>query len=162
MPELKLLCGVCSADEALADALFSLAGDADDRVSYNALWIFTHFSAPAKQRLLPMRDALIDLLLEQSHIGKQRLILTLLESLPTSEEDVRADYLDFCISKINSAEAYAIRAFCLKQAFAQCRFHPDLLSELEAEMDRMDFEDLSPGLQSARRIVRRRIARLKR
>lgn len=162
MPELKLLCGACSGDTALTEALFALVADADDRVSYNALWIFTHFSAAARLWLLPKRDVLIDMLLSQTHVGKRRLILTLLEGMPTSGEDLRTDYLDFCLSKINSSDPYAIRAFCLKQAFAQCCLHPGLLAELEAEMAMMDCGELSPGLASARRIVRRRMARLKR
>ena len=137
--------------------MLELAADADDRVGYNALWILTHLPARERKWLEPHRDRLIDLLLADTHVGKQRLLLTLLEHQKVSREDIRTDYLDFCLAHINSAAPYALRAFCLKQAYAQCRHYPELLAELQEEMHLMDYSQLSPGLLSARRIVLRQL-----
>jgi len=90
-------------------------------------------------------------------VGKRRLILTLLEHLSIEKDDIRTDYLDYCLSKINSTEPYAIRALCLKQAYAMCRFYPELLAELKNEVELMQYGELSPGLLSVIRHMRKKI-----
>ncbi len=160
--DIRMICAVASgAANPLKDTLFNLIVEGDDRTAYNALWVFTHFQAADKAFLISKRDVLIDILLSTGHIGKKRLILTLIEGVKTRVEDVRMDYLDFCLSRINSSEPYGIRALCLKQAFEQCRFYPELMTELLAEMEQMEFGEFGPGLKSARRIVKRRIENLK-
>ena len=156
--DIRMVCAAAAGvSNPLKDAVFELVVEGDDRTSYNALWVFTHFTAADKGFLNSKRDVLIDILLTTGHVGKKRLILTLLEGLKTTGKDIRTDYLDFCLSRINSSEAYGIRSLCLKQAFVQCRFYPELMTELLAEMDMMEFGELGPGLRSARRIVKRRI-----
>ena len=158
--DIRAICALCACDEGRAtkEELFALAFDADDRTGYNALWVFTHFTGDEKKWLRHRRTELTDLLLATTHTGRKRLILTILEGMPTAPEDVRTDYLDYCLSRINSADTTAIRSLCLKQAFAQCRFHPELLDELKNEIDLMDSAPLSPGIKSARRNVLKKIA----
>lgn len=162
LPDIREICYACSGEggEEMKKELFSLINHPEERVGYNALWIFTHFSAPEMKWLMPRRNELIDALLQTDHVGKQRLLLTLLEHQKVTVNDLRTDYLDFCLARINSAEPYAIRAFCLKQAFALCRFYPELMAELENEIELMECGELSPGLLSARRNIRRKISRL--
>lgn len=161
--DIRLICRTCSGAEGspAKQELYALIHNADIRVSYNALWTFTHFSKSDIGWLRDKRDELIDLLLTDTHVGKRRLILILLERQSICADDLRTDYLDFCLSKINSTEPYAIRALCLKQAFAQCRFYPELLNELTSEIDLMGYSDMSPGLISARKNVLRQLYRLK-
>lgn len=144
------------------ELLFGLITDTDDRVAYNALWILTHFSDEDKCWMSFKRNDLIDILLNESHSGKKRLILSLLRYMPIKEEDLRSDYLDFCLSKINSTEPYAIRAWVLKQAFEMCRYFTELIDELKCEMEMMEHVELSPGLLSAKKQVEKKIRRLKR
>lgn len=159
--DIREVCLECcgSGNEDSKEELFSLACNEDDRISYNALWVFTHFPAADMRWLSSKRDVLINLLLHTDHVGKQRLILTLLEHQSIPVEKIRTDYLDFCLSKINSAAPYAIRALGLKQAYRMCRHYPDLLTELRLEMDMMTRGPLSPGLRSAIRSVRRQLAK---
>lgn len=159
--DIKALCRVYSCDDRLKEELFPLIFDPDERVGYNALWVLTHLPANERKFLISERDRLIDLLLAESHIGKKRLILTLLEMMPTTPEDFRTDYFDFCLSKINSAEPYAIRALCMKQAFAQCQLYPDLLREFENELELLEYGPLSPGLKSAKKNILKKIGRMK-
>lgn len=161
--DIQMLCGLTSgvANNHLKEILYSAITDEDDRISYNALWAFTHFSKTDREWLYAKRDELIDILLRTNHIGKKRLILTILEQQPVTPDDVRTDYLDYCLSKINSTEPHSIRAFCLKQAFAQCRFYPELMNELTAEMEIMEYSNPSPGLRSAERIIKKKIIRLR-
>lgn len=153
------LCADCSgADNDVVKAqLFALINHDDDRVGYNALWVFTHLTADDMKWLQSRRDILIETLLTTSHTGKRRLLLNLLEQQTITEADIRTDYLDFCLSRINSTETYGVRALCLKQAFAMCRFYPELLDELRNEIDLMQYGQLSPGLISARNAIIRRI-----
>lgn len=152
-------CSGASAEGARVE-LYALVTHADDRVGYNALWVFTHFSAEEIKWLEPKRNDLVDIALSTSHSGKRRLALNLLERLPISVNDLRGDYLDFCLSRINSTEPYGIRALCLRQAFAQCRFYPELMAELVAEIELMGYSPLSPGLAAARRSILKDIASL--
>lgn len=159
--DISRLCAECSQDPALTEALFALAGAPEDRIAYNALWTLTHFPPVEIKRHPEWRDRLIDMLLATRHIGRQRLLLTLLEKIPTLPEDTRTDYLDFCLAHINSTAPYAIRALSLKQAYAQCRPYPELLRELEAEIEMMDYGELSPGLLSARRQILKQLRTVK-
>ncbi len=144
---------------SLTYVFFWLVRHENDRVSYNALWVFTHFPGDSIKWLEPKHKELIDILLKEEHTGKRRLILTLLERQPVNIEEIRTDYLDFCLSKINSTEPYAIRALSLKQAYAMCRHYPELLEELRLEMDMMTRGELSPGLLSALRHIRRHLTK---
>lgn len=159
--DIRALCLECGGpgNDRVKEELFTLACNDDDRVAYNALWVFTHFPAEDINWIDTKRDKLIDMLLASAHVGKQRLILTLLEHLVIPKEEIRTDYLDFCLSKINSTDPYAIRALSLKQAFRMCRHYPELLEELRLEIDLMTRGPLSPGLLSALRTVRRHFAK---
>lgn len=156
---IRRICSMAS-DNDCRETLYALIFDADARVGYNALWVLTHFEAGDQQWLISRRNDLINHLLTADHIGKQRLILTLLEGMPTAKDDLRTDYLDYCLSRINSTLPYGIRALCLKQAFAQCRHYPELIQELRAEIELMGRNELSPGVASARSKVLRQIARI--
>lgn len=161
MPEIKRICDECrndSRDDTMKAGLFALIDSADDRVGFNALWVLTHFSVKESEWLQARRNQLIDMLLSMSHVGKRRLILTLLDRMPCGIDDIRTDYLDFCLRRINSAEPYGIRALCLRQAFAQCRYYPELMEELKIEIADMSRGELSPGLRITLRAVGRHMA----
>lgn len=160
--DIQAVCTHChgEAGNSHKAELYSFISHDNDKTAYNALWIFTHFTPDDKMWLYDKRDNLIDNLIRTKHIGRQRLLLTLLENRPITSEDVRTDYLDFCLEKINSNNPYAIRALCLKQAFAQCRFHPELMVELMAEIELMDYGEMSPGLKSARKNILKKISAL--
>ncbi|MDE7334902.1 MAG: hypothetical protein K2N10_01145 [Muribaculaceae bacterium] len=158
--DIRLLCSEAAARPDVAEQLYALTLDPDARVAYNALWVLTHLPAADCRALLhPRRDRLIDCALGETHVGKLRLLLTLLDKLPPERNELRGDYLDFCLERINSTEPYAIRAFCLKQAYAQCRHYPELLAELRVAIDLMERSELPPGLRCARRNLLRRLSR---
>ncbi len=163
MNDIHMICRACDVPGGgkVKTALYSLITDIDNRVGYNALWIMTHFSNEGIRWLIQQRDQLIDLLITTDHTGKRRLLLALLERMPTEKKNLRTDYLDFCLSRINSTEPYGIRALCMKQAFAQCRFYPELTGELIEQLEMLGYGELSPGLATARRNILRDISRLK-
>ncbi len=155
--EIQHIASLCS-DDARKEELFTLISDTDPRVTYNALWILTHLSAPDRKWLESKRDRLINLLLSTTASGPRRLLLTILEQMPAEAQIIRTDYLDWCLSKINSTEPYAIRALSLKQAYIQSRPYPEIMRELLLEIELMDTSGpLPPGLRSARRNILRKI-----
>ncbi len=158
--DIKFLCmEVCApGNEGLCAHLLELISAPNDRVAYNALWILTHFSAAHRVRLIPYRNRFIDILLATKHDGKRRLLLNLLEAMPCDIEDIRTDYLEFCMSNIISQAPYAVRAFCIKQAFAQCRHYPELIDELYDTLQLLRQSELSPGLKSVVKHTLKKIA----
>lgn len=159
--DIRALCDTAVRDSRgrVTDALYELAGDSDDRVGYNALWALCHMPVSERSKLESRRQGLIDLLLNSSHTGRRRLLLALLEKMrPAVPDDLRGDYMDYCLSHINSNEPYGVRALCIKQAFAQCRHFPELLGELSAELEMMGLDTMPPGLAAARRNILKRIA----
>lgn len=142
------------------ESLYQLIFDKDARVSYNALWVFTHFDQINNKWLYNKHDDLIDVVMEEVHEGKKRLMLTLLLRQPFDKDCIRTDFLDFCFNRIMSAsEAYAIRALCMKLAYKQCRYYPELLEELRICLDRIGEEPLSSGLKTARKNVMKAICK---
>lgn len=157
--DIRQICALCSgeANNRIKAELFSLINSPDDRTGYNALWTFTHFAPADIAWLQQKRDKLIDLVLTVEHEGKRRLLLTLLDQLTADKKGFRGDYLDFCLSRINSTEPCSIRTLCLKQAFAQCRFYPELIAELKNEIELMESGELTPGLRAAIKNIRKKI-----
>ena len=138
--------------------LYELTLDEDDRIAANALWTFTHFALAEGEWLFAKHDDLIDRALAEKNVTRLRLLLTLLLRQPFRKETLRTDFIDFCLSKITACSyPYAIRALCMKLAYEQMRFYPELLAELKATLDLLGKEALSPGLASARRQVMKRI-----
>lgn len=142
----------------LKEGLYQLTLDDDRRVAVNALWTFTHFTADDNVWLFAKHDQLIDRCLNEKDATKLRLILTLLLRQPFDEETIRTDFIDFCLARITDARApYAIRAQCIKLAYEQMRYWPELLDELLQTLNMISCEPLSPGLRSAWKQVMKKI-----
>lgn len=137
------------------DCVFNLVADDDERVGYNALWVLTHIHSAFMPAIASHRDFLINKLLRTDHTGQKRLILNLLERLPVNKQNLRTDFLDYCLSKINSGEPYAIRSLCIKLAFKQCRLYPELLAEFKQVIGMIDVANESPAINAVVRNVRK-------
>ena len=143
---------------SLKEQLYQLTLDDDRRVAVNALWTFTHFALADNVWLFAKHDQLIERAITEQDVTKLRLILTLLLRQPFDEEDIRTDFIDFCLARITDARApYAIRAQCIKLAYEQMRHWPELLNELRQTLDLISCEPLSSGLRSAWRHVMKKI-----
>lgn len=145
-------------NDSLKEELYTLISDEDVRVSYNALWVLTHFDLANNEWLYAKHDELIDKAIAEKHEGKRRLLLTLILRQPFDRDTLRTDFIDFCFDAIQSShESYANRALCMKLAYEQCRFFPELLSELSNCLEIISAESLSSGLKTARRNVMKKI-----
>lgn len=140
------------------EMLYELTFDEDERVAFNALHVFCQFTPADNEWLFDRHDELIDRVLEEKSVSKLRVMLSLLLRQPFGKDTLRTDFIDFCMSKITACSCpYAVRAYCMKLAYEQMKFFPELLSELETTLDMLEQEPLSPGLASARRQIMKRI-----
>ena len=154
--EIKQLCALThgARNNHLKEGLYQLTLDDDRRVAVNALWTFTHFAADDNVWLFAKHDQLIDRCLNEKDATKLRLMLNLLLSQPYTEEDIRTDFIDFCLTRLADTKSpYAVRAQCIKLAYVQMHYWPELLNELRQTLEMISCEPLSPGLSSAWRQV---------
>ena len=156
MDEINDICLLVQGEQnhSLKELLYQLTFDADRRVATNALWVFTHFSAVDNEWLYAKHDQLIDRCLKEQDAIKLRLMLNLLLRQPYAEEAIRTDFIDFCLMRLADPKSpYAVRTQCIKLAYEQMRFWPELLNELRQTLEMISCEPLSPGLRSAWRQV---------
>ena len=145
-------------NHSLKEQLYQLTLDNDRRVAVNALWVFTHFAVVDNEWLYAKHDQLIDRCLKEQDVTKLRLMLTLLLRQPYTEEDIRTDFIDFCLMRLTDPKSpYAVRALCIKLAYEQMRYWPELLNELRQTLELISCEPLSPGLRSAWRQVMKKL-----
>ncbi|WP_298521543.1 hypothetical protein [uncultured Prevotella sp.] len=154
------LCALTQGERnnSLKEQLYQLTLDSDRRVATNALWVFTHFAAVDMEWLYAKHDQLINRCLNEKDATKLRLMLNLLLRQPYTEEDIRTDFIDFCLTRLADTKSpYAVRAQCIKLAYEQMRHWPELLNELRQTLEMISCEPLSPGLRSAWRQVMKKL-----
>ena len=145
-------------NHSLKEQLYQLTLDNDRRVATNALWVFTHFAVVDNEWLYAKHDQLIDRCLKEQDATKLRLMLNLLLRQPYTEEDIRTDFIDFCLMRLTDPKSpYAVRAQCIKLAYEQMCYWPELLNELRQTLNMISCEPLSPGLRSAWRQVMKKL-----
>lgn len=154
------LCALTQGERnnSFKEQLYQLTLDSDRRVATNALWVFTHFAAVDMEWLYAKHDQLIDRCLNEKDATKLRLMLNLLLRQPYTEEDIRTDFIDFCLTRLADTKSpYAVRAQCIKLAYVQMHYWPELLNELRQTLEMISCEPLSPGLRSAWRQVMKKL-----
>lgn len=162
MPEIRNVVSWATGSRKKISSLWNLAQSEDRLISVNALWSMTHLPETDAGYIASLRNEMIDMLLVEADTSKKRMLLQLLRNQEYDVKDIRVDFLDFCLSKINSeCEPYAIRCFSIYTAFKMCRHFPELIAELEGHLDMMQYQMLSPGLKSALRQTKSKIAKLK-
>ena len=160
MDDIYEICILTHGNNRRKTELYQLTLDEDERISINALWVFTHFDLQNNEWLYAKHDDLIDRVLVEKSMTKLRLMLSLLIRQPFEEASLRSDFIDFCVGKITACSyPYAIRALCIKLAYEQMKYYPELLAELKAALDMLEQEPLSPGLASAKRQVMKKMQR---
>ena len=88
-------------DERLREEIYQLIFDEDAIVSYQALWVCTHFSKADVAWLSRKQEELIDAAMTCPHSGKRRMILNLICQQPAADPP-RVDFLDFCMERMIS------------------------------------------------------------
>lgn len=160
-PEIDIVVSWASQKPENREELFLLAFRDKSRTASNALWCVTHFDTSCSEWLQFKQDFLINELLKESNTSRKRMLLQLLREQEYPAEELRVDFLDYCLSKINAeSEAYAIRCFSLYLAYKMCRHFPELMSELKERLALLSRDPLSPGMKCAVRKVSDQIIRV--
>ena len=104
-------------DERLREEVYQLIFDEDHIVSYQALWVCTHFSKADVEWLSRKQEELIDAAMTCPHSGKRRMILNLICQQPAANPP-RVDFLDFCMERmISREEPPGVQSLCMKLAY---------------------------------------------
>ena len=125
--------------------------DEDALVTRNALWVLTKATTAEISQLQPMRDELIDVVLTTGNSSVRRLSLNIIERLKMTKEELRADFLDFCLERMTAVKEYpGIQSLCMKLAFRICKFYPELTDEFRRTLDAMETSYYKPAVRSVR------------
>ncbi len=125
--------------------------DADDHVARNALWCLTKANDAELAQLQPMLNELIDNAMSTPHSAVRRLTLNIIERLKMSEEELRTDFLDFCLDHMTCpTELPGIQSLCMKLAYRMCSFYPELMGEFMRTIEAMEMDFYKPAVKSIR------------
>ena len=123
----------------------------DYRVARSALWGLTKASDMELSELQLLMNELIDLAMKTENPSVRRLTLNVIERLKMKEEELRTDFLDFCLEHLLNVEEFpGIQSVCAKLAFRMCKFYPELMDELIRTLEGMEIEYYKPAVKSIR------------
>lgn len=128
--------------------------DEDKAVSRNAAWVMTQGEEQQIKWLEPLKQKLIEIVLRSG--GKEvdnpplcRLTMNLLERMDFTAEELRTDFLDFCLEQMQSlSNPPGIQSLCMKLAHKQCLLYPELHEELMRTLEAMDMDYYKPAVRS--------------
>lgn len=127
------------------------AFSSDYKIARNALWILTKATDDELSALQNMLTELINQALTTQNSAVCRLSLTIINRLTITKENLRTDFLDFCLQRMTSLTEYpGIQSVCMKLAFKMCSFYPELTDEFMRTISAMEFEYYTPAVKSVR------------
>jgi hypothetical protein len=127
------------------------AFDDDYRVARSALWGLTKARSEELSELQVILNELIDQAMQTKNSSVRRLTMNIIESLKMDEDDLRIEFLDFCLEHMVSMEEFpGIQTLCMKLAFRMCRFYPELTDELMRTLKEMETSYYSPAVRNVR------------
>lgn len=146
---------------SLREKLLHLAGDVNDRVRYNALWVLTHFPTAENEWLCRSQNMLVDMAMAEKHSGCLRLWLTVLNNQSFAADNCRTDFFDFCLNLVMDChQVVSVRSMAVKLAYKMGRCHPEMLAEIRLVVEEVRWGMTQPALKSAIRVGERAVADL--
>jgi len=125
--------------------------DNDAQVARNALWVLTKANDKELSALQSIRNELIDLAMTTEHSSVRRLSLNIIERLEMDKDDLRTEFLDFCLEHmLDIEELPGVQAICMKLAYRMSKFYPELMDELKRILQTMTVEYYKPAVKCAR------------
>jgi hypothetical protein len=123
----------------------------DYRVARSALWGLTKASNKELAQLQVLLNELIEQAMKSDNSSVRRLTLNIIERLDMQEDDLRTDFLDFCLERMMNVEEYSgIQTLCMKLAFRMCKFYPELMDELKRTLESMEVDYYKPAVRCVR------------
>jgi hypothetical protein len=126
----------------------------DYQVARNCLWGLTKATDKELSQLQVILDELIDLAMNTGNSSVRRLSLNLVARLKMEEDDLRTDFLDFCLDHMADINEFpGIQSICMKLAYRMCKFYPELMDELKRTLRAMEIDYYKPAVKSVRRRI---------
>ena len=123
----------------------------DYLVARSALWGLTKASKAELSQLQEILDKFINQAMQTDNSSVRRLSLNIVERLEMNEEDLRTDFLDFCLDHMIDVEEFpGIQSVCMKLAFRMCKFYPELMDELKRTLETMEIDYYKPAVKCVR------------
>ena len=130
------------------------AFDTDYRVARSALWGLTKAGNEELSQLQVLLNELINQAMQTENSSVRRLTLNIIERLKMEEEDLRTDFLDFCLEHTVSIKEFpGVQTLCMKLAFRMCQFYPELMDEFNRILEGMEIEYYKPAVKSLRKKI---------
>ena len=125
--------------------------DEDYRVARIALWSLTKATDEELSALQVIYNELIDLAMTTENSSVRRLSLNLVERLKMNEDEIRTEFLDFCLAHMVDIEEFpGIQTLCMKLAFRMCKTYPELMGEFKRIVEAMAIEYYKPAVKCLR------------
>lgn len=122
--------------------------NSDAHVARNALWALTKATDKELEQLQPMLNEFMELAMQTKESAVRRLSLNIVERLKLTEDDLRTDFLDFCLEHMADIEEFpGIQSLCMKIAYHMCRFYPELMDEFMRTIDSIELSYYKPALR---------------
>lgn len=142
------------------EALCAELRSGDRQVAYRAAWVMTHLKGEDLEWVGTHRAELVGLAVSTPDTAIRRLLLTVLSHLGWTAEDVDPQLIDFLFAHAaDPEESVGVRSVCMRLAYMQCRFHPELAEELRQVLLMIEPYDLKPAVKHARQTILRQLGR---
>ena len=123
----------------------------DERVARNAFWALTKATDKELSQLQVILNELTDLALTTTSSSVRRLSLNIIERLKIEEDDLRTDFLDFCLEHMADVdELPGIQSISMKLAYRMCKFYPELMDEFKVTLESMETSYYKPAVNCVR------------
>ena len=127
------------------------AFDADYRVARSALWGLTKACDNELSKLQVLLNELIIQAMQTENSSVRRLTLNVIERLELTEDDLRSDFLDFCMEHMVAGDEFpGVQTLCMKLAYHMCRFYPELMEEFMRIIEAMEIDFYKPAVKGLR------------
>jgi len=123
----------------------------DYRVARSALWGLTKADKKELSQLQVLLDELVELAMHTENSSVRRLSLNVVERLEITEDDLRTDFLDFCLEHMASLDEFpGIQSVSMKLAYRMCKFYPELTEEFMRTLEAMQIDYYKPAVKGLR------------
>ena len=127
------------------------AFDEDYKVARSALWGLTKAKDHELSELQVILNELIDQAMNTENSSVRRLTLNIIERLKIDVDDMRTDFLDFCMEHaVKGDEFPGVQTVCMKLAYRLCKPYPELIDELKRTLEDMEIEYYKPAVKGIR------------
>ena len=125
--------------------------ESDYRVARSALWGLTKSSDKELSQLQVILNELIEQSMHTDNSSIRRLTLNIIDRLELTEDNLRTDFLDFCLDHMVAGdELPGIQTLCMKLAYRMCNFYPELKEEFKRILEAMEISYYKSAVKGLR------------